>query len=138
MTLAALLVLAVSLTGCTENTLAPRDAVAPSAPAGLALASPDGALALTWLPNAESDLAGYYVYRTPLGDEQGTAVQLNGDAVATSTYVLPAQSGEWLYQVRAADRSGNLSTASASITVTMGNGGNAAPITDEGTRRSQP
>ncbi len=133
-TLAALLVLAVSLTGCTEGTLAPNDGVAPAAPQGLTLNS-IGGLALVWQPNAESDIAGYYVYRTPVGDEQGTSVQLNGQAVECSSYTLPVENGTWLYQVRATDRSGNLSVASAAITVTMGNSANLQPNPDEGMRQ---
>ena len=58
----ALLLLA-GLTGCvSEHTTAPRDVTPPAAPRGLYTVTGDHSVALYWLGNTESDLAGYRIY----------------------------------------------------------------------------
>lgn len=70
---------------------------------------------LTWSINAESDLAGYAVYRS---DEAGApGERLNPELVPTPAYRdLSAVAGRrYFYSVRAVDTSGNESPASAAV-----------------------
>jgi hypothetical protein len=122
--LAAFLVLAVSLTGCMGDSVAPNDTTAPAAPQGVTAASADLNWNLAWQTNTEPDVAGYYVYRTPItGTQQGTAQQLTTEAVASTQYQIPAESGQWQYVVRAVDTAGNVSAPSTPVLVTMGSSG---------------
>jgi hypothetical protein len=122
--LAAFLVLAVSLTGCMGDSVAPNDTTAPAAPQGVAAGTVDLNWNLAWQPNTEPDIAGYYVYRTPVtGSQQGTAQQMTTAAVASTQYQIPAESGQWQYAVRAVDTAGNVSAPSTPVLVTMGSSG---------------
>lgn len=119
--LAALLVLAVSLTGCMGDSVAPTDTTAPAAPQGLSATTTQLDWNLSWVSNSEPDVAGYYVYRTPMtGTQQGTAQQMTTAAVVITQYAIPAEAGEWQFTVRAIDNAGNVSAASSPVAVTMG------------------
>jgi hypothetical protein len=118
---AALLLLAVSLSGCMGDSVAPTDTTAPAAPQGVTATTTQLSWNLSWISNTEPDIAGYYVYRTPVtGTQQGTAQQMTTAAVVTTQYPIPAEAGVWQYAVRAIDTAGNLSAASTPVLVTMG------------------
>ena len=79
-------------------------------------AQPAFAVDLLWQPVDDSDLAGYNVYREPLGTGNspgGERVRLNRSPVAQSAFhdssAIPAQG--YLYSVTAVDTEGNESTA---------------------------
>lgn len=119
--MAALLVLAVSLTGCMGDSVAPNDTTAPAAPQGVSATTEQLSWILSWDSNTEPDVAGYYVYRTPVsGSQQGTAQQLTTAAVATTRYQIPGEAGQWQYAVRAVDTAGNASAPSTPVLITMG------------------
>ncbi|MBI5711178.1 MAG: hypothetical protein HZC42_12900 [Candidatus Eisenbacteria bacterium] len=59
-----LVLVAALLGGCNDST-APRDVTAPAAPRGLYSVTGDHRVALYWLANTESDLAGYRIYEAP-------------------------------------------------------------------------
>ena len=93
--------------------LTPADTFPPSAPAGISAISGISSIDLTWSPNPEPDLRGYYVYRA-VGD--GPFVKL-GELVQT-----PADSDHavengkrYRYAVSAVDQRGNESARSAPV-----------------------
>jgi len=119
--LAALLVLAVSLSGCLGESVAPNDTTAPAAPQGVSATTTELGWTLSWDTNTEPDVAGYYVYRTPVsGSQQGTAQQMTTAAIATTNCPIPNEAGVWQYAVCAVDRAGNVSTSSAPVLLEMG------------------
>ncbi|MCZ2835966.1 pectinesterase family protein [Modestobacter sp. VKM Ac-2985] len=101
----------------------PSDTTAPAAPAGLAATVAPGAVTLDWADNAESDAAGYVVYRALT--EAGSYARLTSSPITASTYLdntVPVGSTGW-YRVTAVDVTGNESAAAtASATVTEGSG----------------
>ncbi|MET8102904.1 PA14 domain-containing protein [Streptomyces sp. NPDC005236] len=71
-----------------------------------------------WARNQEMDLAGYRVYRRPSGSSVWTQVA-TASATATSYTDSPPATGQtFLYEVRAYDKAGNVSTGSADHSVT--------------------
>src|ERR1043166_283931 len=60
-----LVLAAVGLAGCVDNTTAPRDVTPPAAPRGVFSVTGDGQVTLQWLPNTESDVVGYRIYEAP-------------------------------------------------------------------------
>jgi len=101
--------------------LTPKDIFPPAVPSGLVAAVLPGAngslVDLSWSINAETDLAGYRVYRS---EQQGT----KGDSLAPDLLLTPAvrdtsvQPGHrYWYSVTAVDRAGNESAASPQISV---------------------
>ncbi len=109
-------------------TLAMRDTFPPKAPAGLATipgateaqngSQPVSYIDLSWEPNSEPDLAGYFVYRQlarPNGDPQGPLGKMTPLPIAAPAYrdvaVTPGQ--RYIYTVTAVDASGNESAPSA-------------------------
>jgi len=99
----------------------PRDVFPPAAPQGLVAAvivgSPTNApeVELSWSINAETDLAGYYVYRSEQQDTAGKLVtpELLLSPVYRDTSVQPGHT--YWYSVTAVDRSGNESAHSAPV-----------------------
>lgn len=127
LTVAALLVLAVSLTGCMGDSVAPNDSSAPAAPAGVSATTDAGNWVVQWAANTEPDIAGYYVYRTPVsGTTLGSTQALTGTALSTTAYQIPSDAGQWQITVRAVDTAGNMSAESAPVLITMANAGNAS------------
>jgi hypothetical protein len=119
--MAALLLLAVSLSGCLGDSVAPNDTTAPAAPQGVSATTTELGWTLSWDTNAEPDVAGYYVYRTPVtGSQQGTAQQMTTAAIATTICPIPNEAGVWQYAVCAVDRAGNVSTYSTPVVLEMG------------------
>ncbi|CAN5465338.1 hypothetical protein BH10ACI4_BH10ACI4_36100 [soil metagenome] len=97
-------------------TLTLRDTFPPAAPTGLATiatASPQAGIDLSWQPNAETDLAGYIVYRRDLAG--GVRTRLTAAAIPGSAFrdATAAPGKRYAYSVTAIDTSNNESTASA-------------------------
>lgn len=92
------------------------DRFPPSPPQNPRAIAVPGAVEMSWSPNAESDLAGYNVYRSQGGPFQ----KLNPEPLAVSLFrdatVDPGR--QYRYEVRAADRSGNESGPSEEVSLT--------------------
>ncbi|MCR8629774.1 lamin tail domain-containing protein [Paenibacillus radicis (ex Xue et al. 2023)] len=94
--------------GVVGSTQIPResfsDQIAPAAPAGFQVEPGPGSATINWLPNVESDLAGYKLY---MNDQ----LELTLPAAAVS-YKMPALLGEVAtkFELSAIDQSGNEST----------------------------
>lgn len=78
----------------------PRDVTPPSAPGNLVAIASEGVVRLSWSPSPEPDVAGYIVYRAPVGGgfERIGAINAPGTTYAdrtaprgTSRYVVTAQ-----------------------------------------------
>jgi fibronectin type 3 domain-containing protein len=106
-----------------------RDTFPPPPPSGLE-AIPGGAGAadrsidLSWTPDNDADLAGYFVYRQevdPQGQVTGTVTRLNTIPVVGPAYrdqtVLPGH--RYAYRVTAVDTAGNESAPSADVQETL-------------------
>jgi hypothetical protein len=101
----------------------PRDTFAPAAPQKLVAvfvpALPDVAahIELSWGISPETDLAGYYVYRSEQETERGD--HLTRDLLLAPTFrdmsVVPGH--RYTYYVTAVDRAGNESIASAAVSI---------------------
>jgi fibronectin type 3 domain-containing protein len=105
-----------------------RDTFPPKAPTGLATipgetealngSSAISYIDLSWEPNSEPDLAGYFVYRQlarPNGDPQGPLGKMTPLPIAAPAYrdVAVAPGQRYIYFVTAVDASGNESAPSA-------------------------
>ncbi|UUU24105.1 fibronectin type III domain-containing protein [Streptomyces sp. DSM 40750] len=101
--------------GYAPRTSASVDKVKPLSPAGPAATYDTGTskTALTWKKNAELDLAGYRVYRA--GKLVSGSAPLTRPTFTDST---PATGSVYGYTVKAVDRAGNVSAASATVKVT--------------------
>jgi hypothetical protein len=92
------------------------DFVAPAAPESLRFLSSSDMISLTWLPNVESDLAGYIVYRS---DSSGTGFERqNFELLRTGTRFADeglAIGSQFYYKIAAVDSSGNEGPASAEL-----------------------
>jgi hypothetical protein len=60
-----LLAAATVLTGCEDETTAPRDLTPPAAPRGLYTVTGDQTVYMGWYANTEPDVAGYRIYEAP-------------------------------------------------------------------------
>jgi hypothetical protein len=100
-------------------TVTPKNIFPPSAPQGLVVVFVPAAektpahLELSWAINSESDIAGYYVYRSEQESVAGT--RLNSELLLTPAFrdmnAVPGR--RYFYTATAVDRSGNESPASA-------------------------
>ena len=106
-------------------TVAMRDIFPPHAPSGLE-AIPGGATAvdrgidLSWTPDVDADLAGYFVYRQDVDEKgvvAGTATRLNLTPVVGPAYrdQTAMASRRYAYRVTAVDTAGNESAPSADV-----------------------
>jgi hypothetical protein len=93
------------------------DAEPPARPSGLSGAASGWQVNLAWTPNAESDLAGYHLYRA--AESAGSYTRLNGQLLPAPGYSdsVPA-AGTYYYVVTAVDRAGNESLPSEELEVT--------------------
>ena len=100
------------------------DTTPPAIPTGLAATAGTGSVTLTWSPNAESDLAGYRVYRN------GAASPLNSTLLTGASYADSALTNgiTYSYAVTAVDTSGNESARSATVTATPSAGTPSDPV----------
>ena len=96
--------------------IAAEDRFPPTAPQNLRAVAGPGAVELAWSPNAEPDLAGYYIYRS----EGGSFTRLNREMFFLPLFrdstVQPGTS--YRYVVKAVDRAGNEGAASAEAAAT--------------------
>lgn len=109
----------------TASPLPAPDREPPAVPTGLAAIAGDGSVALDWDDNVEPDFLEYVLVRRSAPDAPGGV----GFVLAESEYVdtgLPNGTTVW-YQVRARDRSGNLSEFSDLVAATPGSAAPAAP-----------
>ena len=85
----------------------------PLAPTGFADSPQSDRIQLSWQPNAEYDLAGYYIYRSTSPDEQGSLIATLAPS-ETSYEDRRASSGlhSYYYRVFAFDEDGNISPGS--------------------------
>ncbi len=100
-----------------EAQVTPQDFIPPAPPRGLTAVPSQGTIALTWIPNTEPDLLGYFVYRRALPAvkaERITDVPVPGTTF-TDRNVRTGVS--YLYSITAVDRSAhqNESAPSAEI-----------------------
>jgi hypothetical protein len=94
----------------------PLDTFPPAAPAGLSIAAGPDFLTLVWDANAETDLAGYHVWRRT--GEAGEFIRLTKEPILESTYIDKAVVKDTLYAyaVQAVDAAGNAGPRSAVVT----------------------
>ncbi len=108
-------------------TLTLRDTTPPASPSGLAAIADGAAVDLSWEPNTEPDLAGYWVERSPAPDPaaaSGPAAEtwrrLNQAPLQVPAFRdQPPGAGSFRYRVLAVDASGNLSRPAAPARVTV-------------------
>jgi hypothetical protein len=104
------------MSGLAGSLPVPRllDTAPPAVPTGVtASVEPVRNVHLRWNANAEADLAGYHVYRSPTAT--GTLVRITNNPVATNDHVDPSapDSASLWYAVSAVDATGNESARSA-------------------------
>ena len=120
---------------CLHNNLCGTgDTTPPAAPTGLVAVAGTGLVDLTWNANAESDLAGYHVYRATASG--GPYARVTGSVESDNFYTADsAVTGgtTYFYVVRAVDTSANESGNSneASATPAGGGGGPAGVLLSE-------
>lgn len=61
----------IGMSGCHDETTAPRDLTPPAAPRGFASVTGDHTVYLSWLANTEGDVAGYRIYQSPCASGPG-------------------------------------------------------------------
>lgn len=82
----------------------PVDLVSPARPYGLSAAPFKNGIAISWEPNTESDILGYYIYRKSRRSK--TFVRVNAQPVSATTYVdTGAVPGYTIYYITAVDNS---------------------------------
>jgi fibronectin type 3 domain-containing protein len=98
----------------------------PSAPRGLAAVATAGenssgpAIDLSWLPGAESDLAGYIIYRRDSADATWQRISPAQPVVGPGYHDLNVRPGHtYSYAVTAIDQDGHESTRSAEASDTV-------------------
>lgn len=102
--------------------IATRDVFPPSAPSGVQAvftqAGQQRFIDLTWLPNTEADLAGYYLYRRTEG---GQPQRMNSDLLKAPAYrdTDIAPGARYFYSVSAVDLRGNESARSPESSETV-------------------
>lgn len=90
----------------------------PASPSGLSASRLSGGARLGWLANLEGDLAGYNVYRAM--SDQGPFARINDSLVTRTGYDDPpvGMPAAW-YRITALDMSGNESTPSPFVSVSL-------------------
>lgn len=100
------------------------DTTPPATPTGFSASGGNGLVALAWSSNAESDLAGYNVYRSD--SLNGSYVKVNSGLVITAAYNDEAVQADttYFYKITAVDSSANESAQTeAQSATTDANGG---------------
>ena len=95
------------------------DTTPPATPTGLVATAGTSSIALDWANNAESDLAGYDVFRAT--SSTGTYTRLNTALLAASAYTdaSAAVGTTYFYKVAAKDTTGNASAQSGFASATI-------------------
>jgi len=103
---------ALGIAGCNDSS-SPRDVTPPAAPRGLYHVTGDGQVALSWLANTESDLAGYRVYESNCSSGPNCPYNRIGATAATEFNATGLTNGVTRYfAVSAVDAAGNESDLS--------------------------
>lgn len=90
------------------------DKTAPAAPSGVTAAGGDGYIQIRWNKSDETDISGYYVYRST--SENGTYSKITGKLSTLNHYDRNVERGKtYYYKVVAADTTGNISVASSYV-----------------------
>jgi hypothetical protein len=111
--LTPMLAIACTLAGCHDSTaprdpVPPRDQVAPAAPRDFYSVTGDHRVFLHWLPNTESDVAGYRVYMSPCSSGPDCPYDPVGATTGTEFTVTGLVNGQTRYfAVTAFDAAGN-------------------------------
>ncbi len=115
--LAAALVLMLGACGNDSSPGLPEvDTVPPNPPVGLQVDDNAGGVRISWTENAETDLAGYRVYRS--SNEEGPFRRISSGLVLCPWYYdTPTAMAMTYYRVTAVDESGNESAFSDIIGV---------------------
>ena len=95
--------------------ITPKDVFPPAAPSGLTIAAAPGRLSLFFAANEETDVIGYFVFRSENPDlPLDKWKRLNDAAVATTTFqdAQVVSNRKYYYYVVAVDANGNLSQPS--------------------------
>jgi hypothetical protein len=110
-------------------TIVMRNTFPPHAPSGLeavpgGVTAADRSIDLSWTPNTDPDLAGYFVYRQDIdskGVAAGTATRLNPTPVAGPAYrdQTAVTGRRYAYRVSAVDTAGNESAPSDAVQETL-------------------
>ncbi|WP_309243859.1 PA14 domain-containing protein [Streptomyces sp. CAI-85] len=103
----------------TPRTSATYDKVKPLAPTGVKTAydTKSRRTTVSWGANKEMDLAGYTLYRRPVGSGTWTKVAATSARSHTDPLVNPDDRTAYYYEVRARDKAGNSSGGSADVVV---------------------
>lgn len=103
-----LLVAATVLTGCNDETTAPRDLSPPAAPRGLYTVTGDQTVYLGWYANTEPDVAGYRIYEAPCASGSSCPYDRVGSTTGTTFTVTGLTNGVTRYfAIAAYDYAGN-------------------------------
>ncbi|MGP4013177.1 PA14 domain-containing protein [Streptomyces sp. 4N124] len=104
----------------TPRTSATVDKVKPLTPTGTSLSydQATGKAKLTWAKNKEMDLAGYKVYRRLKGTSFGSAPLKTTTSTSYTDSTIPKSGEQYLYEVRAYDKAGNVSAGTPDKAVT--------------------
>src|SRR5206468_3372153 len=93
--------------GCTTLV----DTFPPAAPKNVQAVANERLISLIWDPNTENDLAGYLVFRAA---DVSAAQQITAEPIAEARFNDSVPQGiRYRYTVKAVDRAGNVSAASA-------------------------
>jgi hypothetical protein len=97
--------------------IVPLDRFPPAVPSGLTALAGPSSIELTWDPNAETDFAGYFVYRAANG---GAFKRLAGPLATPSFSDKDAHPGiKYGYAVSAVDQAGNESERSNAVEISL-------------------
>jgi hypothetical protein len=104
-----LLIAAVAaLSGCHDETTAPRDRTPPAAPRGFRSVTGDHTVYLSWLANTEPDVAGYRIYQAECASGPNCPYTRIGSTANTNLTVSGLSNGiTAYYAVAAYDFAGN-------------------------------
>jgi len=90
------------------------DTFPPAKPKGLNTVAATGAINLIWEPNAEADLAGYYVLRAQAPSWE--FARITPAVITEAAFFDTVTSGtKYLYVVQAVDKAGNVSMQSEQV-----------------------
>ncbi|MGW0581540.1 PA14 domain-containing protein [Streptomyces sp. NPDC002920] len=103
----------------TPRTSATYDRTKPLAPVGVKTAynTTTRRTTVSWSANKEMDLAGYSLYRRPVGSGTWTKVTTTTARAHTDPLVNPDDRTPYSYEVRARDKAGNTSPGSTDVVV---------------------